>query len=360
MPSQLTPSNRIAWIDAAKGACILLVVLFHINLFILQPSALSDTLPSTIWNMAITAMTPLRMPLFFMISGLLAYSSVFSRSWQQVFQSRVGTMLWLYILWTVAHWGLDLFMISHGRLDAIPEGQPIADNVIGLLWNALQGATGIWYLYALALYFVICKLFRHWILPTLITLALIECFAGLVNDKWYLQSMSENAVFFAFGCYGRNLLIRHFSAFNAKRFIILLFVAALPMPLVAQYDLLEQPGIKLTMAFALVFSAIDFFLLLSRWSNLKVLGFIGRRTLPIYVMHMFFVMLIAQYIVVPHEFEGTNTFIISLLAPLVLTLLIVGLCLALYAVLNRRQGKLLFSFPSLVSLWPAKPKAPIA
>ncbi|WP_106478780.1 acyltransferase family protein [Phytohalomonas tamaricis] len=353
MPSQLTPSNRIAWIDAAKGTCILLVVLYHTNLFIILPSELSSTLPSTLWNMVITAMKPLRMPLFFLISGFLVYSSIFSKSWRQVFRSRIGTLLWLYALWLIAHWGFELFLMEYGKPEAIYHGHPTPESITGLIWNALQGATGIWYLYALVIYFVICKTFKRWAILTLAILALAQCFNGQLSEKPYVQSLIENGIFFALGCYGRNFITYHFSSFNTKRFLFSSLLTAILIAIVMKYDLFYVPGIKLILACSMVVAAIDFFALLTKIFSLNILQNLGRLTLPIYVMHMFFILILAQYIV-PNKFEEDTAFIISLLAPAIITLLISGLCLALYTILNKRQGQILFNFPSRAFLLCAK------
>ncbi|WP_106477040.1 acyltransferase family protein [Phytohalomonas tamaricis] len=338
-------SKRIDWVDAAKGTCILLVVLYHTTFFIFGAGALTDTLGYKIWVVGVTALTPLRMPLFFMISGFLAYSSVFSRSWQQTFRPRIATMLWLYLLWMAAYWGFGNLISEYGNPAVIPDSDPLPTTISGFIWKAFSGSSGLWYLYALAIYFVICKALREMAIPTLIAFALAEAFTGIMKDVWHASSLIENGVFFAFGCFGRNFIMRHFSEFHAKRFFLLAIVAVVPMPIVAKYDLLTVPGVKLLLAFAIVFAAIDLFALLTTYLNLRLLCAVGRQTLPIYVMHMFFV-LTSALIIIPLELEGVAAELLAFIGPPLLTLMNAILCLALHALLNRRLGKALFTFPS--------------
>ncbi|MEE4462335.1 acyltransferase family protein, partial [Azotobacter chroococcum] len=93
------PSARIEWLDAAKGACLILVVLYHTVVYIFLNSPLSDTLSFKVWQIMVVGLGWLRMPLFFLISGFLAHSAVFNRNGRDVFQPRIATFLWIYLLW---------------------------------------------------------------------------------------------------------------------------------------------------------------------------------------------------------------------------------------------------------------------
>ena len=71
------------WVDVAKGACILLVVLHHAvvkDLALQTPAALDPVADA--WQWVTMALKPVRMPLFFVLSGLVASSAV-RRPWAQ-------------------------------------------------------------------------------------------------------------------------------------------------------------------------------------------------------------------------------------------------------------------------------------
>ena len=67
----------LLWPDVAKGICILLVVLHHIagkQYGIVVPAGLGQAEDAWLWITA--ALKPIRMPLYFVVSGLVATSSV--------------------------------------------------------------------------------------------------------------------------------------------------------------------------------------------------------------------------------------------------------------------------------------------
>lgn len=92
--------TRIAWLDLARGVSILLVVLYHVGAgaghALLPPEASSA---GTWWAAANRALVPLRMPLFFMVSGLLAGGAV-RRAWPLVVRPRILDFLWPYLVWS--------------------------------------------------------------------------------------------------------------------------------------------------------------------------------------------------------------------------------------------------------------------
>ena len=73
--------GRLLWVDVAKGACILLVVLHHA---VVKDLAIQAPLPlqpvAEAWAWVTMALKPVRMPLFFVLSGLVASSAV-RRPW---------------------------------------------------------------------------------------------------------------------------------------------------------------------------------------------------------------------------------------------------------------------------------------
>lgn len=96
-------AQRIDWIDAAKGACILAVVVYHFDIFIYQGMHSGHPIVA-LWDGVISALRPLRMPLFFLISGYLASTSISRRSWAQIRTKKIASLLWVYVLWAVIYW----------------------------------------------------------------------------------------------------------------------------------------------------------------------------------------------------------------------------------------------------------------
>lgn len=92
---QSTP-GRLAWADAAKGLCIALVVLYHVvgkHYDQVLPAELASV--ATAWALVGYAPRPLRMPLFFVLSGMFAARAL-QRPWRQALGPRVLALYYLY------------------------------------------------------------------------------------------------------------------------------------------------------------------------------------------------------------------------------------------------------------------------
>ncbi len=81
--------------DAAKGVCIVLVVLHHLVTKHLELVLPGDGPAVVAWGAVTAGLRPLRMPLFFVISGMFAASAV-RRSWGASLRRRVATPYYLY------------------------------------------------------------------------------------------------------------------------------------------------------------------------------------------------------------------------------------------------------------------------
>ena len=143
------PRPRLAWADAAKGLCILLVVLHHSTVKHL-PAVLPAELSAVgdAWLALTAALKPIRMPLFFLLSGLFAAGAV-RRPWAQVLTARVLTPYWVYAVWL----GVIAVVFSLERTLVMNRTQGVGD----LLGDLVFASTGVWFLYALAVYFVLAK-----------------------------------------------------------------------------------------------------------------------------------------------------------------------------------------------------------
>ena len=93
------PAPRVGWPDVAKGICILLVVLWHVvtKVVVGIPGAGAVT---DAWVMLNAQLLPLRIPLFFLVSGMFAARAVLAgdgASWRR----RAGRLALLYLVWVL-------------------------------------------------------------------------------------------------------------------------------------------------------------------------------------------------------------------------------------------------------------------
>lgn len=320
-------AERVRWADTAKGVCILLVVLWHVvakhYLRLDWPEGLR--IPGA-WGTFGELLLPLRMPLFFTISGMFALGAV-HRPWRVSARSRVAKFGYLYVLWLLLHTGL---------LSLAPDlPTDRATSPLDLLEQLTITPSNLWYLYALALYFVIAK--ATWRLPRYAVLGgalvlSIAASAELLPVPGNRASLLQNLVFFLAGLYFRPYVERLATGAGLVR--LALATGAYGAALLAMVATGSQdvPGVwPLVCVTAAVFGTAGA-AVLDRWELVAApLASIGRRTLPIYVMHMPLLalldLLLAEPLsVVPPPLET----VLAVVEPVLLTALLTWVCLALH------------------------------
>ncbi|SPJ32482.1 acyltransferase family protein [Kushneria phyllosphaerae] len=345
MPS----ARRIDWIDAAKGVCILAVVLYHFNQMVLQQIDFGQTAIPTLWNLGITALKPLRMPLFFLISGFLASRSITGRGWGQIRSSRVANLLWVYALWVGLYWLFTESVIEPLDVDIAGAGAH-PETLMGMVIQLISADTGLWYLYALVLYFVACKLIQHTSSPAAISIGLgvamhLISSLWLPPSLWNISTLLNYLFFFAIGCHCQPLILRHYTQGNPVRFLITAVLTLMALGLAWKLGSMEAPGVKLVLALLMVSTTIDLFALLTQRFKMGLLCDIGRRTLPIYVIHKLLIFALVAVMPEVLYIEGALENGVLAVTPLAMTLLIGALCLLAHRALNRGPGRVLFTMP---------------
>jgi uncharacterized membrane protein YcfT len=165
--------NRLDWVDAAKGISIILVVMMH------SAYGVGEDLGDIgILHYVIGWATPFRMPEFFLIAGLFL-AQVIGRPWRLYADRRVVHYIYFYVLWVVLQVG---FKVGLGTGD-------IGSVLAQVGWSAVEPYGVLWFIYMLAVYSLIAKLFRamkvpHWaalLLASGLMLAPIHTGYGLVD-----------------------------------------------------------------------------------------------------------------------------------------------------------------------------------
>ncbi|NWN89861.1 MAG: acyltransferase family protein [Micrococcaceae bacterium] len=160
--------QRIAWVDFAKAAAIILVVLYHIGgsgVNYLFPT--SDGPASPFWDTVNQVLLPMRMPLFFLTAGILAHHAI-ARNWSTIWHTKITVLIWPYLLWSIGF----AFLAGYAYTPDTPWSYT-TDRIIGLPF----GFSGYWFLAILAIFFITAKLFRS--RPTtLLVLSLILALAA--------------------------------------------------------------------------------------------------------------------------------------------------------------------------------------
>src|SRR5690606_19742584 len=165
-PTRATAA-RLDRVDAAKGISILLVVAHHV-VWYMRHAGLA---PAPV-VMADEAFASLRMPLFFLASGLVAAGPL-AAPWRVVLHKRVAFFLYLYAIWTIIRFAFFATLVPP---EVDPDGS--ADPVAFALALLLPGPS-MWFLYALAVFAVLTKLARP--LPVWVQLGAPGALSALVG-----------------------------------------------------------------------------------------------------------------------------------------------------------------------------------
>jgi len=345
--------QEVLWINTLKGGCILLVVLHHTIITTFIPSLqylTAGLLPADMWVVFNKYLSQLRMPAFFFVSGLLAASAISKKSWSEVFTKKFTNIIYLYILWGIIQW-VSIYNIStnligqklSSSVNAAYAGSPL--EFIKLLTLSM---TSLWYLYALAGYFLVAKLF-HSQKVALLVVAILVNYATQFNlvPGWGPNSVAQNFVYFLLGAFFSHTLIE-ISQLSRRHLALLAGMLVIGVAHHAA-GMMKNPFYCMV---AIVFGIVLCRALNNRF-NMGWLNWIGRNTLQIYVLHRIFIELLGLTMLtlaVKYSLFDNQAF--SLAWALVLPVFAVSIttCISLVAwtLLNRGPGKALFIYPRLL------------
>jgi uncharacterized membrane protein YcfT len=160
------PADRIAWLDHAKGLCIVLVVALYATELVAQ------TMGASGWLGAVAAFAqPFRMPAFFFLSALLL-PRVIGRDWRTYLDRKVLHFAYFYVLW------LTLLMIYESPRLADDRGWAAVGAEYAKAY--VHPFSMLWFIYVLPLFFIATRLLRRaspvavWIGAAALQLAPIE------------------------------------------------------------------------------------------------------------------------------------------------------------------------------------------
>lgn len=274
---------RVMWLDAAKGLSILLVAFHHAQLTATSIGAGWDLFAQ--FN---ALFKPIRMPLFFLVSGALAAHSI-ERSWRGLLQGKVANLLYLYGLWTIITW-------SYYRYFYPIEGETLlGQHRSQLLTMWLIPLSGQWFLWLLSIYYVFAKIAHPFkgvgslLLLCLMTALLAESIDHFPHYSW--RNALHYAPFFIFGqWYGHQIIAwlpRH--PWTVLALGLVAYASALGMvglDHIAPGKTRNLPGFQLALSTAGLAVGLSAAILMSRYLSIaRNLAFFGRFTLPIYLAH---------------------------------------------------------------------------
>lgn len=266
-------TRRVAWVDYAKGICIVLVAMLHATLDIQRDRG------SEGWMGHVVAFArPFRMPDFFLIAGLFLTNTI-DRPWRTFLDKKVLHFGYLYVLWATL--GYALFV---GR-DAMKDGQSWQQVAAAYPMILVDPIGSLWFIHSLALYFLIARLTRR--VPLWLMLALCAALQSLpVSTGWFFTD--EFARRFVYFYAGFRLAPRVFQLAawaTTHRAGLLAYLAGWGVvnQLLVAAGLATLPGVSLALGFcgamAVVFTAV----LLSQLAGTGALRDLGANSLAVYL-----------------------------------------------------------------------------
>ncbi len=329
--------TRQAWVDVAKGASILLVVVYHATLYLrIEGQAAYAFVQLN------TLLEPVRMPLFFCLSGFLA-AGMLQRGWGDLFRRRILLFAYLFALWSI----LRFYFYRYGIENTLTPSEG-ADHA-ELLSGWLVPSSGLWFIWALALYALIAKALYPWAAPALAVLVVLS--AATFGQIVAVESFAHHNVlayapyFMAGAWYGRPAV-----AFLAQRPCALLLVSGVLfaglLAALSRLDGAAYGAARAGLSAAALVGASAVALFAARWSPAeRTLSYFGRNTLPIYVAHTPIVSLLAALLAA----QAADLPLLRYWGVPLTVLVATAAALALHSVAERAGLRFLYALPQAVT-----------
>jgi len=328
----ILPARRELWADSARGLAILAVVLGHV---FLQEG------PETTWTMWGPAQSawiefrdlllPVRMPLFFLIAGYFAASAI-ARPWGTVLRTRTLSLYYLYAVWLLAQ-TLFFLLVPHA-------GTAAASTVRELAAQLTYAPNNLWFLVALAAYFTIAKAGARIAPVALAGAAWVSwsAFTDRLPDFFDRTPMPEYLVFFLLGAYAPGLL----RSIRGSAPLVLAGALGLMAGVNAMHDAESRmlwTNYLLLSTVAGVTAVVSLLKLLEAQGLLpRSTVWVGRRTLPIYVVQLPLAIAVDALIGLLPRGVAQAIFgnpLVSSVYPVAVTAIVVAAALALHHLVQR-------------------------
>jgi uncharacterized membrane protein YcfT len=267
----LAGTERIDWVDYAKGICIIMVVMMHSVLGVELAAGQTGFM-----HVLVAFAKPFRMPDFFLISGLFL-AVVIDRDWRVYLDRKVVHFLYFYALWVTIQFGFKApgFAAEHGWA--------YVANLY--LLSYIEPFGTLWFIYMLPVFFVLTKATRRmppvliWGIATLLEMA-------HVTTGWtMIDEFAARFVYFYSGYLFARQVFALSDRARAKPLLALVGLAcwALINAALVYADFSEWPVISLMLGFAGAMAIITMGTLLAKMQWLRFLRFCGEHSIVIYL-----------------------------------------------------------------------------
>ena len=268
----LAGTERIDWVDYAKGICIIMVVMMHSVLGVELAAGQTGYMHGLV-----AFAKPFRMPDFFLISGLFL-AVVIDRDWRTYLDRKVVHFIYFYLLWVAIQFAFKApgLAAEHGGWMEV---------VRLYLLSYIEPFGTLWFIYMLPVFFVLTKAVRRvpaWLVWSLA--ALLEM--THLSTGWTLpDEFAARYVYFYSGYLFATQIFALSDRARAKPALALAGLAAWALLNAALVwdGCSEWPVISLLLGFAGAVAIIVMGTLLAKMQWLTFLRFCGEHSIVIYL-----------------------------------------------------------------------------
>jgi uncharacterized membrane protein YcfT len=324
--------ERHAWVDFAKGLCIVAVVALWV---------FRSMEGSAGWLGYFVAFAkPFRMPDFFLISGLFL-SQVISRPWRNYLDTKVVHYLYFLVLWT-------LLIVPGIWIITGPMPENAGEVARQLIYSLYKPVAMLWFILMLPVYFVVARLLRP--VPDMLVLAvaalmmIFPLHTGIYPVDWFGE-------YFVFFFAGHVMAERFFSLADWARAkprnaVAAIVVWAIFNAALVKLKLSDHLAVSLILGFVGISALVMLSSLISRHPAARWLNDLGKNSIVIYLGFYLPLLLITEHI-------GPLTMSTHVKASILLLGSILA-ALGLHALATRAGLRFLYQRPAWAHLVPRK------
>lgn len=333
---EISHANRqLDWPNVAKAGCIILVVIMHWQPHFAETPWIHTESYQALWYILNEFMRPVRMPLFFLVSGLLASDSIL-RPGAATLHKRLYKPLYLYVVW-----GLIIAIVT----PVVPVHA--FDTIFARLLAEVSMLVALsWYLAALAIYYIFAKMTLK--LPVIAVLAgcvLLSIMGTIYQDALPGQQhkILRCALFFMAGVRLKSQILAFAHGATAKRTALLGLAFAVGAVMSVANDSYFLPVDIIATAFGVQLSQM----VATRMPRLVPSStWLAHRTLPIYLIHFLLLPAIAAAIALLAPQTLLGNFWFGMILPVLLVPPIIATSLIAHRLLLAGKCDWLFDLPA--------------
>ncbi len=264
-------SERIDWVDYAKGICIVMVVMMHSTLGVEVAAGRHGFM-----HLVVEFARPFRMPDFFLISGLFL-SRVIDRDWRTYLDRKVVHFFYFYFLWTAIQFAFKAssFAAADGWAN------------VGYLYlqSFIEPFGTLWFIYMLPIFFVVTKLTRGIYPPDIWGVAAALEIMHVSTDWTIIDEFAARFVYFYSGYILASYIFALADHTREKPGQMILGLAAWSVAhgILVFAGLGDAPVMSILLGFAGACAVIVTGTLLARMQRLQWLRYLGEHSIVVYL-----------------------------------------------------------------------------